>query len=142
MSRIFWDTNVFIYLFEDHPIHHREVVNLRTKMVHRGDELITSWMTVGEVQVESPRKSKGEDYRRYRDAIVQVSRVLGFGEEASEQYRIVRGTTSVRGPDAIQLACAAAAGVEIFVTNDKRLQGVRVPGIHFIASIAAAEALL
>ena len=142
MSRIFWDTNVFIYLFEDHPLHHKEVVKLRTKMLHRGDELMTSWLTVGEVQVQSPNRAGAASYLAYRDAIVQVSQVVAFGEEASERYREVRDITTVRGPDAVQLACAAAAGVEIFVTNDKKLQGVRVPGIHFIASIAAAEALL
>lgn len=142
MSRIFWDTNVFIYLFENHPIHQREAMALRTKMLHRGDELITSWVTVGEVQVRSPRRVGGGDYGRYRDAIVQTARVLAFEEVASERYREIRETTTVRGPDAMQLACSAAAGAEIFVTNDKKLHGVRVPGIHFITSIASAEQLL
>lgn len=142
MSRIFWDTNVFIYLFEGHAVHHQEVVSLRNKMVKRGDELLTSWMTVGEIQVESRKTGRREDYRRYKDAIVQSSRVLSFEEDASEQYRMIRNTNVVRGPDAIQLACAAAVGAEIFVTNDKRLHGMRVEGIHFIASIATAEALL
>jgi predicted nucleic acid-binding protein len=142
MSQIFWDTNVFIYLFEDHPVHQKEVVSLRRKMLGRGDELLTTWVTVGEVQVQSPRRATAGSAARYRDAIVQSSRLLVFGEEASDRYREVRSTTSVRGPDAIQLACAAAAGVEIFVTNDKRLHGVRVSGIHFIASIETAEKLL
>ena len=140
MSRIFWDTNVFIYLFENHPVHHREALALRSKMLLRGDELITSWVTVGEVQVKSPRRVG--DYGKYRDAIVQTARVLAFEEVASDRYREIRETTTVRGPDAMQLACSAAAGVEIFVTNDKKLHGVRVPGIHFITSIASAEQLL
>ncbi|AEU37983.1 PIN domain-containing protein [Granulicella mallensis] len=142
MSRIFWDTNVFIYLFENHAIHQKEAMALRTKMLVRGDELITSWVTVGEIQVQSPRRASIGNYSKYRDVIVQTARVLAFEEVASDRYREVRQLTSVRGPDAMQLACAAAAGVEIFVTNDKKLHGLQVPGIHFIASIASAEHLL
>jgi predicted nucleic acid-binding protein len=142
VSRIFWDTNVFIYLFESHPVHQKEAAALRDKMLNRGDELITSWLTVGEIQVRSPHQAESGNYARYRDAIVQAARILAFEELASERYREVRETTHVRGPDAMQLACAAATGVEIFVTNDKRLHGLRVPGVHFITSIASAEHLL
>jgi hypothetical protein len=37
--------------------------------------------------------------------------------------------------DAIQLSCAAAAGVEIFITNDLNLTRLTVKGIHFITSL-------
>jgi predicted nucleic acid-binding protein len=39
--------------------------------------------------------------------------------------------------DAIHLASAAQAGTDLFLTNDKRLIGKVIPGIHFIASIDA-----
>jgi len=141
MTRIFWDTNVFIYLFEKHPVHHAEVLKLRTKMLARGDELLTSWLTVGEIQVQPSTGTQRATAALYKKAIVETSQVLAFGEEAAEAYRDIRNSTTVRGPDAMQLACAAATGVELFVTNDKQLQGLRVPGIHFIVSIAAAESL-
>jgi predicted nucleic acid-binding protein len=141
MSRIFWDTNAYIYLFEGHPIHQKEVASLRSKMLNRGDELLTTWLTIGEIQVRSPKRL-GVDVARYRDAIVKTGQILSFEEEASKSYRDIRETTSVRGPDALQLACAAAAGVEIFVTNDTKLHGLKVRGIHFITSISAAEQLL
>jgi predicted nucleic acid-binding protein len=37
--------------------------------------------------------------------------------------------------DAIHLACAAQAGTDLFLTNDKRLVGKFVPGIQFIAGL-------
>ncbi len=111
-------------------------------MLSRGDELITSWLTVGEVQVQSSGGANRSPNTLYKKAIEATSQLLIFGEEAAESYREIRNGTNVRGPDAVQLACAAASGVELFVTNDKKLQGLRIPGIHFIASIAAAEALL
>ena len=36
--------------------------------------------------------------------------------------------------DTIHLACAAVAGVDLFLTNDKDLVKLHVPGIKFIAN--------
>jgi predicted nucleic acid-binding protein len=41
-------------------------------------------------------------------------------------------------PDAIQLACAAAAGIDLFITNDDRLSKFHVQGIHFITGLDQA----
>jgi len=37
--------------------------------------------------------------------------------------------------DAIHLACAAQAGVDVFLTNDQGLARQIVPGIQFIAGL-------
>ena len=42
---------------------------------------------------------------------------------------------TTRAPDAIQLACAAAGGTDLFITNDDRLSRKNVPGIAFIQSL-------
>ena len=42
MSRIFWDTNVFIYLFEDYGSLSGRARELRQAMLERGDQLVTS----------------------------------------------------------------------------------------------------
>jgi hypothetical protein len=33
------------------------------------------------------------------------------------------------------LACAAEAGVDLFLTNDRRLKGRSIPGIQFLAGL-------
>ena len=38
----------------------------------------------------------------------------------------------------MQLSTAAAAGVELFITNDTSLHKLTVPGIHFICSVERA----
>ena len=43
-----------------------------------------------------------------------------------------------KAPDAIQLACAAAAGVDLFITNDDRLSRKHVADVKFIASLERA----
>jgi predicted nucleic acid-binding protein len=52
MSRIFWDTNLFIYLFEDYGPLSKATAELRKKMLMRGDQLLTSTLTLGEVLVK------------------------------------------------------------------------------------------
>ena len=49
MASVFWDTNLFIYLFERNAEWSPRVVELRRKMLTRGDELLTSYLTIGEV---------------------------------------------------------------------------------------------
>lgn len=38
MSRIFWDTNLFVYLLEDKGELTERVVSLRERMIERNDE--------------------------------------------------------------------------------------------------------
>ena len=52
MSRVFWDTNLFIYLMEGSGERTRTVVSLRERMLARGDELYTSALTLGEILVK------------------------------------------------------------------------------------------
>jgi predicted nucleic acid-binding protein len=54
--------------------------------------------------------------------------------EAAKIYAELR-CEKVKAPDAIQVACAASATVDLFVTNDERLQGKQVTGIQFIVSL-------
>jgi predicted nucleic acid-binding protein len=59
-----------------------------------------------------------------------------------QEYKAVlrrsgRGIT-IRPPDAIQLACAAEAGIDLFITNDDRLSKKAVRGIHFVTSLKNA----
>ena len=49
MSRVFWDSNLFIYLFEQHPQFSAGVKSLLARMEARGDQLFTSTLSVGEV---------------------------------------------------------------------------------------------
>jgi len=142
VSRIFWDTNVFIYFYEQHPIYAKLITRLRGKMTERGDALITSWMTVGEVQVQPRLLGNPTLGITLRNSIADAAKIMDFNKQAAEHYVDIRATTKVKGPDAIQLACAASCGVELFVTNDNALHKVRIDGIHFIVSIETALQLI
>ena len=136
MSRIFWDTNLFIYLFEDKGELTERVVALRERMLERQDQLLTSALTLGEILVKPLEAGDAELMRRYERAITASAAVLPFDQAAAGVFASVRQAGAIRPADAIQLACAAAAGVDLFITSDRRLSRQVVPGIHFIQSLA------
>ena len=131
MSRVFWDTNLFVYLVEGHG-RAKQVAALRQRMMEREDELLTSALTLGEVLVKPMETGDRELQQRYENAITAGAVVLPFDARAAPRFAEIRRDRSIRASDAIQLACASTAGVDLFITNDDRLSRKRVRGIHFI----------
>jgi predicted nucleic acid-binding protein len=105
-------------------------------MLRRGDILCTSIFTVGEV-LTGPRK---------RNDVVGINglkkffyskdvEILPFTIEAADRYSMIRAESRVSQADGIHLAAAAAAGVDLFVTNDEKLRSLAIPGIRFFADV-------
>jgi len=138
MSRIFWDTNLFIYLFEEYGELSLRVQDLRRKMLQRGDQLLTSALTLGELLVKPTEKGAMGLCKGYEEALSRTAILLPFDVKAAPHYARLRCDRGIRAPDAIQLACAGAAGVDLFITNDERLRSKRVDGIQFLTSLKAA----
>lgn len=135
MSRIFWDTNLFIYLFEEYGKFSKAVIELRKNMLGRGDQLLTSTLTLGEILVKPMERSDVDLCRRYEHAISSAATIVPLDVKAAKIYAGLRLQKSLKAPDAIQLACAATARVDLFVTNDDRLQGKHIDGIQFIVPL-------
>jgi len=135
MSRIFWDTNLFIYLFESYGQFSVATVALRTKMLRRGDQLFTSTLTLGELLIKPRQAGDAERCLRYERAVASAATLVDFDNNAARSYSLIRCDRSIRAPDAIQLSCAASVGMDLFVTNDARLHGKMVPGIQFIVAL-------
>jgi predicted nucleic acid-binding protein len=135
MSRVFWDTNIFIYFFEDLGRQGKNARGLRERMLRRGDQLITSAMTVGEILVK-PRQLHDLDLcKQYEHAITATALVLPFDLNAARRFSVLRLDRSLRAPDAIQLSCAATVDTDLFITNDSRLSDRKIDGIEFIVSL-------
>ena len=139
MSRIFLDTNLFVYLFEDKGPRGTRATEIFNEVSLRGDEVLTSSLTLGELLVkpiEANDLALADRYRRaFRGPTVKL---ISFDEAGAERYARIRKDRSIKAPDAIQLATAAAAGCDLFITNDDRLTRVRVAGIQFITSMERA----
>ena len=75
MSRVFRDTNLFVYLVEGRGERAERVSTLRRRMIERDDKLLTSALTLGEVLVK-PMETGDEDLmRRYEQVIGAYGRV-------------------------------------------------------------------
>ena len=135
--RVFWDTNLFIYYFEQYGDLSRLVFGLRERMQARGAILVTSTLALGELLVRVTQRDLAAA-ARYREVVLAQSEVWDFNLGAVEHYARIRATSSVKSPDAIQLACAAAARVDLFVTNDDRLSRQNIPGVPILTSLQSA----
>ncbi|MGH7354667.1 MAG: type II toxin-antitoxin system VapC family toxin [Candidatus Rokuibacteriota bacterium] len=138
MSRVFWDTNLFIYLLEGQGDRAERTAKLRERMLERNDQLCTSTLTLGEVLVKPIERGDQTLQRTYLETLSRTVELIPFDRDAAMVYAGIRTDRGIKAPDAVQLACAATARVDLFITNDNRLSRCSVPGIHFIASLERA----
>jgi predicted nucleic acid-binding protein len=136
MSRVYWDTMLFVYWIEDNPRYAQRIAKVLENMNLRRDRLCTSAFAVGEV-LTGPLQSGSPEIAVKIGNIFQSSlvEILPYTIETAEIYAEIRATQRVSSADAIQLACAAQAGTDLFLTNDKNLVGKVIPGIQFIAGL-------
>ncbi len=134
--RVFWDTGLFALLLEGaDDVRTNRVVTLRKRMLHRGDQLLMSSLTLSAV-LEKPMQMGREDLmREYEELIGSGATVIPFDQAAASTFAWLRQDHSIQPHDAYQLACASVVGVDLFVVDDNRLQGKLIPGIESIQSI-------
>lgn len=132
MSRIYWDSMLIIYLLEGNPAYSKRVQHLLQRSFERGDSLHTSFLAYGEVlagAVDSPEKTE-----MIRETMEEMGfSYLPFDAGAVMPFSRLRAKKKLKAADAIHLASAASAGIDLFLTGDKQLIGLDVPGIQFIA---------
>jgi predicted nucleic acid-binding protein len=139
VAKVYWDTNLFIYLLEDKGKLTARVEDVRRGMIERRDTLCTATMSVGEVLVGpamAGREDVWEQYLRFFRGPALT--LLPFDVTAAAIYSRIRLDRTVSRADAVHLACAAAAEIDLFITNDDRLSKKRIPGIKFIVGLSSA----
>ena len=139
MSRIFFDTNLFIYLLEDSGARGAKVSGILERISGRRDELLTSTLTLAEVLVKPLSVGDIAWADRYEKLLNTPGvSVLAFDRASARIYAQLRQDKTLKPPDAIQFSCAANAKCDLFITNDERLSRKIVPGIQFITSLDRA----
>jgi predicted nucleic acid-binding protein len=131
MSRIFWDTMLFVYLSEGNAEFAPLVKDALEHSYRRGDTLLTSHLALGEVMAGGDR-TKSE---WARSTITDMGfSFLPFDSNCVTTFSRLRSEMGLKAPDSIHLSCAAAAGVDMFLTGDGQLlkRKLHLPGIHFI----------
>jgi len=139
LSRIFLDTNLFIYFYEDCGERTQQTQELFARMNARKDEIYTSALTLGELLVKPAEKGNERLARLYESQLGPPAiTIIPFDRACASNFARIRQDRSIKAGDAIQLACAAQARCDLFLTNDDRLSRKIIAGIQFIASVERA----
>jgi predicted nucleic acid-binding protein len=136
LSRIYWDSMVFIYWLENHPVFAKRTDYILQTMLKRGDRLCASHLTVGETltgPIKHNRNQLAAQIEEFFDS--GLVEFLPFDRKAAKLFADVRARANVSPADSMHLACAGSAGVDLFLTHDKSLHKLHVSGIHFIAGL-------
>jgi predicted nucleic acid-binding protein len=125
---------LFIYLLEDNPTFSTRVQQLLDRAYNRDDLLFTSYLALGEVMAGGEKMPRPQKAATLRATIREMGfTCLPFDEGAVAPFSRLRAKDKVKIADAIHLACAASAGIDLFLTGDKQLARLDIPGIQFIA---------
>ena len=74
MSRVYWDSMVFVYWLENHPQYAPRAEHIFRSMQSRGDQLCTSYLTMGEVLAGPLKRGQLQMARRLSVFLTVVSR--------------------------------------------------------------------
>lgn len=136
MTRVYWDTMLFIYVLEAHPQFGPKARRILEQIVNREAVLSTSVFTIGEILTGPRRRGSAsgvEAVKKYFES--GAVEILPFTAATADRYSAVRSTHRVSQADGIHLATAAEAGVDLFFTNDGGLRDLSIPGIKFFADL-------
>lgn len=92
MSKLFFDTNMFIYLFEDYEPFSSMVDAVWRRMIQRGDKLVTSAMTLGELLVKPSKMGQASPIEQHDRAIRSRAQVVSFDPQVAWRYASLRAT--------------------------------------------------
>jgi predicted nucleic acid-binding protein len=127
---------LFIYLFQRDPMYWERVASLRKQSVERGDEICTSHLALGEILAGAYRDKNETVAQTIREGMAMANiRLLPFDQQSVDLFARIRAEHRSTAADSIHLACAASVGVDLFITGDKKLLKLRIPGIKFIVGI-------
>lgn len=124
---------LFIYLFEGNPDFAPRVQELLDRSFNRGDVLLTSYLALGEVLVGA--RGDRQKMRIIRTTIEEFGfTFVPFEDSGVNNFTELRSLHRLKPADSINIAAAAAAKVDMFLTNDADIlkRRIHLPGIHFI----------
>src|SRR5271165_17678 len=112
MSRVYWDSVLFVYFLEGHPQFGPRVRQIHQEMMRRGDVLCTSIFTVAEV-LTGPEKTKSiQSVKETKDYFESNEvELIPFSFGTAEAYAKIRAANSVLPAAAIHLASAAESKI-------------------------------
>lgn len=138
-SRLYLDTNIWIYAVEGIEPHAPRLAALFSRVDSGAMAVLTSELSLLEALVKPIQDGKPDLALAYETAlspspgvgIVPVSRAILV--EAAK----LRATRALRTPDAVHLATASVQEADAILTNDARWRGIPgVPPVYLVSELA------
>ena len=131
-KRVYFDTNIFIYLIEGYAAFETSLNEIRESLLHQEAEIFTSDLTLCEVLVAPFRADNAKLVLLYRQLIEDSGAfiLLPTTRETYIRASLYRAQMGLKMADAIHMATAVENGCTVFVSNDS---GLKVPkGIELV----------
>jgi len=126
-SKIYLDTNLFIYYFENNPNYANKVENLFKETSNKNIKLISSELLYLELLV-LPKKQKNKEiinlYTSIEKYIPNLT-LLPITKKVLILASEIRASYNFKSPDSIHLATAKIEKSNYFYGSDKKLRGYK-----------------
>lgn len=124
--RVGIDNNVLIYLLEQPGPLAVKAGDLLDEIAVGGAEGVLATLALTEVCAGPARAGDPALVERYADELTSLENVsfVPLTADLAVDVAAMRGTRSMRLPDAIHLASARHSGATAFVTNDRRIRSL------------------
>jgi predicted nucleic acid-binding protein len=127
---------IHAYWFEGHASYGDRVEQIREAMLQRGDTLCSSLFVLSELLVGPIKLGEQQQADQIEQYFLSKSiTMLPYTQQGIATFTTLRAHHGVKSLDALHLAIATASGVDLFLTHDRRLHKLKVPGLPFIASL-------
>jgi predicted nucleic acid-binding protein len=133
---IFLDTNIWVYAYEDDPKFGESARVLMQGLRSGKHRIAGSLFVLNELLVLPTRRNDAFTIASYRRLFsAEMLEILPYTSAATKTYAELRAFHRAKPLDAIHLATAAAASVDLFITQDEKLLPLTVPGIGQIVDL-------
>lgn len=126
------DTAIFIYFIEEHPEFLRLIAPVFAAVAGAKLEAVTSAVTLLETLVVPYQAGDAQLAERYEIVLTRSRgvRLVDLDRPLLRSAAQLRAATSVKTPDALQLAAALRARCTAYLTNDRELPPI--PGLRVL----------
>lgn len=127
VKKIALDTNMFIYVFEQHPDFGEKAKAILEEVENGVISAVASAVSLTEILVKPIREGNLNLEKQYKLLFTHFPNlsIIPIDYSIAERAAYLRGIYGLKTPDALIVASAIAAGAELFITNDLRLEQVK-----------------
>ncbi|WP_224725553.1 type II toxin-antitoxin system VapC family toxin [Paenibacillus vietnamensis] len=125
-KKIALDTNIFIYVIEQHPEFGEKAKGLLEQIEEGAFSAVASTISLTEIFVKPIRDGNLALEKQYKLLFAHFPNlsVVSVDHAVAERAAYLRGKYGMKTPDALVIASAIIAQADVFVTNDLRLEQV------------------